>query len=266
MTALSNPALQKFSASLADEIVFAQVLIRRQARGYELRHVADRAQTGTTLRQIPIAALRELAQSTAGGLFRPLKSAPNLRSGWRTLVSEDVELEAALNHLYPAALADWFAARSEHPPVTQFREFTGRQTGMYRITTMLNDEQAAQVARACCHPDFCLKRRLWTAPGLAADAASGKSLIPCLEPCAVLLEFARKAMRLNQEKSLPLALAAEDLAALEASLETVIESGPAAKREADFNDTANPRRVRLLLEKVRTLLAGGPDGAAPEEK
>jgi hypothetical protein len=265
MTALPNPALQRFAASLTDEIVFAQVLIRRLACCYELRHVADRAHAETVLRQVPVVALRELAQSTAGGAFRPLKSAPNLNSGWRTLVSEDGELEAALNHLYPGALADWFAAQSNHPPVTHYREFTERQTGMYRITTMLNDGQVAQVARACCHPDFCLKQRLWTVPGLAGEGAAGKSLIPCLEPCAILLEFARKATRLNQEKNPPLTVAADELATLETSLETMIQHGQPAKREAEFDDAANPRRVRLLLEKIRALRAGAAAGAASEE-
>ncbi len=108
--------------------------------------------------------------------------------------ANNTELEAALQHLYPGAITDWFAAQAQPAPVTHYREFTDRQTGMYRVTTMLSDEQAAVMARACCHRRFCLKRRLWTVGSLGPEASGEKSLIPCLEPCAILLEFARKAL------------------------------------------------------------------------
>jgi hypothetical protein len=67
----------------------------------------------------------------------------------------------------------------------------------------LSDEQAR--SSACCE-SVCLKRRLWSIAGLAPDASDAKSAIPCLEPCAIMLEFARKAMRLEQEEKANLAL------------------------------------------------------------
>jgi hypothetical protein len=174
-----------------------------------------------------------LVQFTAAGAFRPLKSAPNLRRGWRVSLADDDALELALNHLYPGAIADWFAASRNPPPITSYREFTARQTGMYRITTLLDDSVAGAAIRACCHPDFCLKQRLWSVGQLAADAASEKSIIPCLEPCAILLEFARKVARLEQEQSPPQPPPPPD----------------AAIAECDFDAPANPRRVRFALEK-----------------
>lgn len=195
---MTNPALEKFVAQIGSELLLAQLLIIRRERGYELRHVADRATASDNLRPTQLHELRSLAQFTAAGAFRPLKSAPSLQSGWRAIVAGEAELESALNQLYPGAIADWFAAQSPQPPVTHYREFTGRQTGMYRITTKLDDTHAAQVIRACCDKELCLKRRLWTVAGLEPDPAAGKSLIPCLEPCAVLLESARKAVRSEQ--------------------------------------------------------------------
>jgi len=255
MSASPNPALEKFVASFGDELVLAQVLIRRQARGFELRHVADRARAETALRSVPVPGLREVAQCTTYGAFRPLKSAPNLPSGWRTLPATDAELGTALNHLYPGAVADWFAVQSGAPKVTHYREFTGRQTGMYRITNMLNDDQAGRMTRACCAAKFCLKQRLWTVPGLVPDVAEGKSIIPCLEPCAVLLEFARKAMRIEQEDAVRVALAPSDLETIKAMLENWIENSDLKIREADFNSATNPRRVQLLVEKLNPVLA-----------
>jgi len=207
-------------------------------------------------------ALRTVAQSTADGAFRPLKSAPNLASAWRTVAADIEQLGVALERLYPGAIADWFAARSPTPPVTHYREFTARQTGMYRITTKLDDAQAARVAGACCDARFCLKRRLWTVPGLAADEAGAKSVIPCLEPCALLLEFARMAVRLEQDEKVRLELSAAEVATLQQTARLAL-AAKSAGREADFRQPENPRRVKLLLSKLESLpsLPGGTDEA-----
>ncbi len=195
-----NPALSAFVAGLESEASFGQVWIRRRGRGFELRHVADRECDPAALRLLGENDIRPLAQFTARGAFRPLKSAPNLQRGWQATPRDEETLGAALNQLYPGALADWFAAQAPRPPVTSYREFTGRQTGMYRITTRLDDAAAGAVIRACCHEDFCLKRRLWTVDGLPPDPPGAKSALPCLEPCAILLEFARKTARVGQEE------------------------------------------------------------------
>ena len=252
MTAVANPTLKAFIEQLGDELLLAQVVIRRAGRGYELCHASDRQRTPAELRLAPVAELRALALHTAAGAFRPLKSAPNLQSGWRVIVQNDEELESALSQLYPGAIADWFAAQQQPAPVTHYREFTERQTGMYRVTTMLTDEQGAQMTRACCHRRFCLKRRLWTVGDLALDAAGEKSLIPCLEPCAILLEFARKTLRLEQEEKTTASVTPGEPEPLQAALESALNAPAAAEREADFDSPANPRRLQLALEKLKS--------------
>ena len=257
MTSANHPALQAFVAQIGRELVLAQALIRRVKPGYELRHVADRDRAAKTLRELRLSDLRQLAQFTASGAFRPLKAAPSLPAGWWLRVKDDVELDTALNQLYPGTIADWFAALAPSPPVTNYREFSNRQTGMYRITTMLDDAQAAQVARACCHKNWCLKRRIWTVDGLAPEAVAEKSLIPCLEPCAVLLEVARKAMRMEQEKKLKLELSPSEALTLAVALRTALAHPDTTLREADFNAPGNARRIQLLLEKIQPLAAAG---------
>lgn len=205
-----NPALKKFVAEIGNELILAQMLIWRLKKGFELRHVADRDAAEKALRLVNLTEARALAQFTASGEFRPLKSAPSLQRGWRIIAVDDTELDAALSRLYPGAVADWFAAQSPDPSVTHYREYVNRQSGMYRITAMLTDTQAADVARAVCDARCCLKRRLWTVPGLLPDAAAEKSLIPCLEPCAVLMEAARKAVRTEQEENRSMKLAEAD--------------------------------------------------------
>jgi hypothetical protein len=196
---IENPALKAFAAQIGHELALAQVLIRRCTPGYELLHLDDASTPPQSLRLIEIPAARALAQATATGEFRPLKSAPTLQRGWRIAAKNDTDLEAALSHLYPGAIADWYAAQSAQPPVTNYRDYTNRQSGMYRITTMLSDLAAAQVIQMICAPANCLKRRLWSVTGLAPDAPAQKSLIPCLEPCAILMESARVAVRAEQQ-------------------------------------------------------------------
>jgi len=237
---MTNPALEAFVGQLGSELVMAEVLMSRHGSGFELRHVADRLLSAEKLLVIPVANLREFAQFTDAGDFRPLKSAPNLRKGWRAVLSHNAELGIALNKLHPGALADCSACRNtSKPPVTNYREFTNRQTGMYRITQKLSDAQAAEAIRACCHVRFCLKQRLWSVEGLGADDPASKSIIPCLEPCALLLEFARTVVRIEQQSSKAGPHAGQS--------DVAPEDQPVANRriaEADFNDPENPRRRR----------------------
>jgi hypothetical protein len=99
---------------------------------------------------------------------------------------------------------------------------------------------------------------------LAADAADAKSVIPCLEPCSVLLELARKAARIEQEEELHVAIAPDDSATILASLEAAVANPDASVREGDLSAANNPRRVRLTLEKLRPIL-GVTKGDQPAE-
>lgn len=260
MDAIANPATRALVAALNTELLFGQVLILKRGRGFELRHLSDREKETCHLRPIALFEARSLAQFTAAKVFRPLKPAPNLPSGWLLELENPDQLEEALNHLYPGALADWYHFKNGSARVTSYREFTGRQSGMYRITTFLTDEQAAAMARACCHQRFCLKRRLWTVGNLPTDAAGEKSVIPCLEPCAILLEFARQVARIEQEAKTSLELSESERGTLRVALEHAIEIPRAESKEAEMNDPGNPRRLKLMLEKIGTALkASAPD-------
>ena len=199
MYVFENPAWKAFHAQLGKEQVLGQVLIRRHGPAFELRHVGDRDLAAELLAPRAVTELRKFAQFTANGAFRPLKSAPTLPAGWRCAALTESALELALAHFHPGAVADWFAGLSADVPVTDYHPYTRRQTGMYRITQWLTDEKAAATARDVCAPAACLKRRLWRVAGLAPDAAAEKSVIPCSEPCAMLLEVARQTARAEQD-------------------------------------------------------------------
>ena len=206
MSPITNPALNALLAESldGDGFVLAQVLLRHSTGvAFELRHVADSTTPAAQLRPVKLSELRNLAQFTVAGEFRPLKSAPTLVPGWRALAADPASLESALNQLYPGALVDWFAARHAVPPVTHYREFAGRQTGMYQVTATLDDRRVGEVIAATCAPTACLKRRLWTVEGMAVDPSATKSCIPCLEPCALFLDAARRAARRDSVLAVP---------------------------------------------------------------
>lgn len=258
MSTTLNPTFAAYFAQIDRETTFAQVVIRRRGGAFELRHIDDRDTDPNELRLVPISELRELAKFTAQGAFRPLKSAPSLKTGWRCDAADATQLQSALNHVYPGAPADWRAAQSTPIPATGYRDFTNRQTGMYRNTQNLTDGQVAEVVSAVCHPRFCLKQRLWPAPQLPEDTLEQKSLIACLEPCALLLECARTTFRMEQKDKLTLSLSPDDAEAVRAALRRALAHPADDVREADFSSPENPRRIQLALQKVESVLS--PDG------
>jgi hypothetical protein len=262
-----NPALEAFILSIPPEKVWAQVLIQSQAKDFVLRHVADHELPAAQLKALSLPELRKLAMFTASGGFRPLRSSPDLPRGWSFTCKTSEELWRALQELYPGSVPDWFAAQAPAPPVTHYRDFTNRQTGMYRVCQLLTDEQAANVTRAACHPRFCLKQRLWTVEGLPPDPPAAKSAIPCLEPCAILLELARKAARIEQEEKIGVQFSSSELQSFLAATERALENSQAADRTGNISAAANPRRLQLLLEKFKKYVAlRRDDPEDPEEE
>ena len=260
MVALPNPARAALVAAFDREIVLAEVLITRHEHGFDLRHHLDRA-PAEALRELSISDLGPLAQTTTAGRFRPNKAAPNLQRGWHAMARSEDDLEAALCHLYPGALADWFAGRQPAPPVTHFREFVNRQTGLYRVPQLLSDELATRTISAGCAARFCLRDRRWTVAGLAPDDSGSKSLIPCLEPCALLLDLARRAQLLAQGEPVKIALAAADLDSLLHALDVALEQTAGEVREGDTGASQNPRRLALVREHLRSLKPPSPTPA-----
>src|SRR5262245_10164764 len=100
MSGLVNPARGAFVALLQNELVWAQIVIRPTASGYEIRHLADRCDSGEKLKVLPLSEVRQIAHFTSAGLFRPLKSSPNLPSGWRIILRNAEELQLVVDRLY----------------------------------------------------------------------------------------------------------------------------------------------------------------------
>ena len=247
MSDFENSAIAALAKRIAPELIWGQVHIRLVGDGgYVLRHVDDAEASAETLGQVQPADLRALAETNALGQFRPLKAAPHLRSGWRCVVNDLTGMETALRHLYPGSVADWYALELGQAQPTSYREFTERQTGMYRITAKLTAEQAKPASEACCHPASCLKQRRWAVDDLPREDTEKKSAIPCLEPCALMLEFARGVFRFEQHNGAIDEMTPEDQRNLLMAAELAAEQTGAPEREADFAAPGNPRWMRYL--------------------
>ena len=247
MSDFENPAIAALAKRIDPQLTWGQVHIRRiDDGGFELRHVDDaEAETGA-LGQVQPDDLRALAETDALGQFRPLKAAPNLRRGWLCQAGGLTELETALRNLYPGSVADWYALELGQAQPTSYRKFTERQTGMYRITAKLTSPQAKPAAEACCHALSCLKQRRWSMDDLPVEDATHKSVLPCLEPCALMLEFARGVFRFEQHNGAIDEMTPEDQRNLLMAAELAAEQAGAPNREADFAAPGNPRWMRYL--------------------
>lgn len=249
----THPALAEYLELHGDHVLLVEVRIRKTPGGFELRHVRDANLPAESLKKQALDQLRALALTTSASAFRPLRCAPTLRDGWLCEVRSLRELELALHHLYPGALADWWHARTHPSAAISYKTFTARQTGMYRITATLSEASLDLATRSQCAPRFCLKQRLWSAPGCEPEDAKAKSAIPCLEPCPMFMEFARVVARDEQADKTPTPLTEWEQQTIEAALLASGRKTDGEIRDADLSAPDNPRRVEFLLEKLRRM-------------
>jgi sirohydrochlorin cobaltochelatase len=104
----------------------------------------------------------EIARYDDPGNYRPLKTAPNLRHGWRLELDTFEELKRALDYFYPGRLAVFAAWKSGKLQTTPLRETLDRQSGMYRVAAKISDRQIDDLVANFCRSDGgCLRTILW---------------------------------------------------------------------------------------------------------
>jgi sirohydrochlorin cobaltochelatase len=104
----------------------------------------------------------EVAKFDDNGNYRALKTAPNLRHGWKIFVNNVVELEQSIEAIYPGRLAILQALESGELVTTSLRETLNRQSGMYRVAAKISDHQIDNLVGDFCRSDGgCLRTILW---------------------------------------------------------------------------------------------------------
>ena len=175
-------------------VVVGQIAITPIRGSWELRHVEDFGDLQTHTRW---QEARILANLTDEGAFRPIKTTRDLRHGWRLVLSTVADVVRALDYFYPAMLGLWNAADLT---ITDFRETLARQSGMYRITQKLTDDQAQELIGKHCAG--CMKTMLWridpaqpiTSLPPEKHARAGFPLL-CREACNFLVGHARAVVK-----------------------------------------------------------------------
>lgn len=170
--------------------IIGQVLA---GRDFSLRHADDAGRGDLEVFSDPEAA-RRIALWDDAGVYRPLKTAPNLRRGWCLQLQDARAVRLALDYLYPAALGLASAAARGLLAGESLREVLGRQTGMYAVAKKITDEDAAEaVARVC---GGCLRERLWTvADSLRPDPGPWDPRPRCIAACQLLVAEARRVVK-----------------------------------------------------------------------
>ncbi len=160
----------------------------------------------------------DLARYDDGGAYRPLKTAPNLRRGWKLILRGPDELRRALDVFYPGRLAVFFAQQTNQLTTTPLRKTLNRQTGMYRAAATLSDPELDSLVGDFCRSDRgCLRTILWkrdtagTQPSSSLppekfdpshDQVGAKApAVPllCQEACNLLIAAARKVVKGERE-------------------------------------------------------------------
>ena len=156
----------------------------------------------------------ELAKFDDAGIYRPLKTAPNLRHGWRMTLPNLAELRSALDLFYPGRLPAFFAFEKHQLLTTPLRGSLGRQSGMYRIAAQIDDPAADELIGRFCRSDGgCLRTILWRRDAEGSvpstrlppekfdprhdQTGGGRPVIPllCQEACNLLVAEARKVVQ-----------------------------------------------------------------------
>ena len=156
----------------------------------------------------------ELAKYDDAGNYRPLKTAPNLRRGWRLELPNVASLRLALDLFYPGRLAAFLAAEQGQLGSTPFQQTLSRQSGMYRVAAKITDTEAdALIARFCRSDGGCLRTILWkrdaerTQPSTRLppekyetthdQTGRDEAVIPllCQEACNLLVSETRKVVK-----------------------------------------------------------------------
>ena len=208
------PLEKALAAVLSENGRIGQLLIQRtSAGGFVVCHREDEPSARLEIFRRSGDAL-EIARYDDAGNYRPLKTAPNLRHGWRLELVDLAELRRALDYFYPGRLAMLAAWTENRMSTTSLRETLDRQSGMYRVAAKISDEQIDDVVGNFCKSDGgCLRTILWKRDAHGAipstklpsqkfdpghdQTGRGENTIPllCQEACNLLVAQCRKIVK-----------------------------------------------------------------------
>lgn len=191
-----------------------QVIVTRAATGEFTLHHRDDLERDDLMPHNDAEEAAEISRYDDAGEYRRLKTAPNLRHGWKLSLRTAAEVHRALDLFYPARLAAYAKWLGHGLEPTPFRSTLERQSGMYRVAARITDEQAnALIANFCRSDGGCLRTILWkrdlngTTPSTLLppekfepshdQTGRGEAVVPllCQEICNLLVAAAREQVK-----------------------------------------------------------------------
>jgi len=150
-----------------------EILVRKTSAGaFTLSHRDDEAAGQLKIFRSAEDAI-DIAKNDDLGEYRPLKTAPTLRHGWRLELESVADLRRALAYFYPGRLPILAAWKSDQLLTTPLRETLDRQSGMYRVAAKISDSQIDDVVARFCRSDGgCLRTILWKRDGGGAISST----------------------------------------------------------------------------------------------
>jgi sirohydrochlorin cobaltochelatase len=147
--------------ALTDSCRFGQILVQKTNGGFILCHCDDNGRRDLQLFRDSEDSI-ELARYDDAGNYRPLKTAPNLRHGWKLEIPDIGDLRRVLDHFYPGRLAMFAAWTENWLTTTPLRKTLNRQSGMYRVAAKISDDEINDLIGNFCRSDGgCLRTILW---------------------------------------------------------------------------------------------------------
>jgi sirohydrochlorin cobaltochelatase len=155
-------SIEEIFNGFAAPFCFGQILVqKREGASFILLHRDDASLDQLQTYRDAENAI-EIAKYDDAGNYRPLKTAPNLRHGWRLELATVDELRRALDYFYPSRLAVFTAWKSGYLKTTALRETLDRQSGMYRAAAKISDPQINDLVADFCRSDSgCIRTILW---------------------------------------------------------------------------------------------------------
>src|SRR5215470_11946476 len=159
---MTNPVERSLESALTPPFGFGELFVqKRNDAGFLLSHLDDESLDQLQMYRDAEDAV-EIAKYDDAGNYRPLKTAPNLRHGWRLELATHEELQRSLDYFYPGRLAVFAAWQSAYLKTTPLRETLDRQSGMYRVAAKVSDQQINDLVADFCRSDSgCLRTILW---------------------------------------------------------------------------------------------------------
>ncbi|MDZ7729278.1 MAG: DR2241 family protein [Dehalococcoidia bacterium] len=169
------------------------------------------------------AAIRARIRFDDAGRYRPLPGARTLPRGWHVRCAAS-DVASVIDAVYPLVPRHVALAAAGSLRIATLEDVLARQGGRYEVARETSPEARRAAIEVLCGQ--CVKSPAWDG---ADPAATG--VIPCPEPCSVMVALCRELALADPDEPIP--------------------EPDAATGFADFEQPANPVRV-ACLERLRS--------------